>query len=193
MRKTIILTLTFPIFFWGCASQFAALKNNRNQDVAIEEIRVEIADLKHTVNGNEVEMHLLEQKLEATNPMNNLSNTLNALKRKIALLEQSQDKLTKEIRSLTIHAEQTTTSLVQFRDQIGELDHRFDDLKGLKKTLSSISKSIETSKTPYKIKPGDSLEKIAKQHHVSVKSIMELNHLHNDRIIIGQELVIPHE
>lgn len=190
MRIKILLLLTTPILFWGCASQFAALQNNRQQDIALEELRVEVADLKHALHASEVEMHILEEKLETKNQTDHLSENLSSIQRKLALLERNQDKLAGEIRTLTAHANQTTTSLSQFRDQISEIDHRFEDLKGLKNTLSSISKSID-SKLTYKVKAGDSLEKIAKKYHVSIETIKEMNHLQSDRIIVGQELILP--
>ena len=186
--------LAAPMLFWGCASQFAALQNNRQQDIALEELRVEVADLKHALHASEVEMHILEEKLETTNQTNDLGETLSSIQRKISLIERNQDKLAGEIKSLTAHANQTTNSLSQYRDQIRELDHRFEDLKGLKNTLSSISKSIgDTKTTSYKVKAGDSLEKIAKRHHVSVETLKQINHLQSDRIIVGQELALPNE
>lgn len=185
--------LATPMLFWGCAAQLAALQNNRQNDIALEELRVEVADLKHALHASEVEMHLLEEKLEGTNQSNDLNETLSSLQRKIALIERNQDKLAGDIKSLTAHANQTTASLTQYRDQIRELDHRFEDLKGLKNTLSSISKSIGDSKTTYKVKAGDSLEKIAKRHHVSVEALKQMNHLQSDRIVVGQELALPNE
>ena len=183
-----------PIFFWGCASQFAALQNNRQQDIALEELRVEVADLKHSLHASEVEMHLLDEKLEGSNQSKDLSETLSSLQRKLALIERNQEKLAADIRSLTAHANQTTTSLTQYRDQIRELDRRFEDLKGLKNTLSSLSKSMEETKTTtYKVKAGDSLEKIARRHNISVETLKQINHLQSDRIIVGQELALPNE
>ncbi|GAB4184467.1 MAG: LysM peptidoglycan-binding domain-containing protein [Simkaniaceae bacterium] len=41
------------------------------------------------------------------------------------------------------------------------------------------------------IKAGDALEKIAKVHNTSVKEIMEVNHLENTKLQIGQVLYIP--
>lgn len=43
------------------------------------------------------------------------------------------------------------------------------------------------------VKKGDSLEKIAKMHHTSVSAIMNLNHLSNSFLKVGQKLKIPEE
>lgn len=63
-------------------------------------------------------------------------------------------------------------------------------------TTSSIPSSqpetlTSTSEILYKVKEGDSLEKIARAHQTSVKAIKELNNLANDKIIVGKTLKIP--
>jgi LysM repeat protein len=43
----------------------------------------------------------------------------------------------------------------------------------------------------YRIKPGDSLEKIARANQTTVQAIKELNGLTNDRIVVGKLLQLP--
>jgi LysM repeat protein len=45
----------------------------------------------------------------------------------------------------------------------------------------------------YKVRPGDTLFKIAKRHSVTVSDLKSRNNLRNDRIVVGQTLTIPHE
>jgi LysM repeat protein len=45
----------------------------------------------------------------------------------------------------------------------------------------------------YKVRPGDTLFKIAKRHGITVSDLKSNNKLRNDRIIVGQTLVIPHK
>ena len=101
------------------------------------------------------------------------------------------DLLPVEVQGLTL--EQARQKIEeQYREQIQKLDHQFEDLSKIKNTLSSISKSME-AKTTYKVKTGDSLEKIAKRHHLSVQKLKQANHLETDRIVVGQELFLPNE
>lgn len=193
MKLKLALIFAAPMLFWGCASQFAALQNNRQHDIALEELRVEVADLKHGLHASEVEVRLLEEKLDHQNQSSDFNETVTSLQRKISLLEKNQEKLAGEVRSLTAYANQTTASLAQYRDQIQELASNFEALKGIKTTLSSLSKSMGGSQTAYKVKAGDSLEKISKRHNVSVESIKRMNHLSSDKIVVGQELILPNE
>ena len=43
----------------------------------------------------------------------------------------------------------------------------------------------------YRVKAGDSLEKIAKQNQTTIKKLKEANQLANDQIIVGQKLKLP--
>ena len=43
----------------------------------------------------------------------------------------------------------------------------------------------------YRVKRGDTLSELAVKHRTSVKTIKRLNRLNNDRILIGQYLIIP--
>jgi LysM repeat protein len=45
--------------------------------------------------------------------------------------------------------------------------------------------------TPYTVKKGDSLARIARRHHVALAQLKLANSLSNDRLHIGQKLVIP--
>ena len=46
------------------------------------------------------------------------------------------------------------------------------------------------SKTVYVVKSGDTLSHIARRYHTSVKQLMSWNHLHSDRLSIGQKIYI---
>jgi LysM repeat protein len=181
-----LLIFTTPLFFWGCGEQIAALQNQRNYDAVVEELRTEIADLKHQLHATDVEMRLLEERLDTAHASPDLSKDLASLQRKISHLERSQEKAASEIQALTNHANQTSASFSQYRDRIQELDQRVSETNKVKQVTTS-------SNMTYKVKAGDSLEKIARQNHTSVAVLKKLNHLESDRIHVGQELIVSHE
>ncbi|HNA62095.1 MAG TPA: LysM peptidoglycan-binding domain-containing protein [Rhabdochlamydiaceae bacterium] len=176
MKKWLFLCTPF---IWGCTSQLATLSGNK--DHVIEEMRTEIADLRHAVHGAEVEIKLLEDRLEAQD--------LSKDDKKIAALEKTVEKMSADLRSLMAYATQTTASLSQYRDRITELDRKLEEIGKLRSTLSQISRSSQEK--IYRVKPGDSLEKIARQHSISIEALKRENNLNSDRINIGQELKIP--
>lgn len=192
-RIALLILCTTP-FMGGCTSTLTALKSNQDPHL-FEEMRTEIADLKHALHGTEVELKLLEERLESRDA-EPAKNDVAALQRKIALLEKTVDKMSGELRSLLTYANQTTASLSQYREQIQAIDHKLDEVAKLRSTLTQISKNYTTaemapSTKSYRVKSGDSLEKIARKFHVSVESLKQDNQLSSDKIVVGQELTIP--
>jgi LysM repeat protein len=197
MKSKIVLIFLCTPLMWGCTSTLTALRGNQDHHL-FEEMKTEIADLKHELHGTEVELKLLEEKFEnreaeSISPKGDVA----ALQRKIVMLEKTIDKMGAELRSLMTYANQTTTSLTQYRDQIQEIDRKLGEVGKLRSTLTQISKNhsasedapSESSKN-YRVKSGDSLEKIARKFHVSIETIKRENHLSSDKIVVGQELLI---
>ena len=54
----------------------------------------------------------------------------------------------------------------------------------------AVSGSASSQRIAYKVKSGDYLGKIASRHHVTVKQLMEWNHLRNTNLRVGQVLYI---
>ncbi len=161
---------------------------------------------------------LSDQETIAKNSMRNKPQTEQALQalaqiaaceRKMATLEKTLDKLSSDLRGLNKHAEQTSLSLSSFKEKIldcqKELSLHSQKLEGvsqLKTTLGQISQAISerssakaqpsgpSNKASYKVKPGDTLEKIARQQGVPLTVLKRLNNISQDKIIVGQELKI---
>ena len=189
--KVVLLILCTPLI-WGCTSTLTALRGNH--DHLFEEMKTEIADLKHALHGTEVELKLLEEKFESRELENSSpKGDVVVLQRKITLLEKTIDKMNGDLRSLMTYANQTTTSLSQYRDQIQEIDRKLGEVSKLRSTLTEMSKTYtpETSDKKYLVKAGDSLEKIARKFHITTEALKRDNQLSSDKIVVGQELTIP--
>lgn len=205
----------------GCGSHLAAMKGKKDyNDLALDELRIEIADIKHTLHTQQMEMALLEDKLrDKDQALSSLSREVSgkknlkaeqffeeiaSLERKLSHLEKIQEKTAGDIKQLNSHANQTTATFTQYRDKIYDLQkevagvtQKLDEVSKLKSTITALSKSL-SAKTPssgfitYKVKSGDSLGKIAMEHRVSIETLKKYNDLENDRIVVGKELKIPH-
>jgi LysM repeat protein len=175
----------------GCTSAFTAFRGN--QEGAIDELRMEIADIKHALHGTDVEVKLLEERLEVAEGEAAQSDETTTLKKKISALEKSVDKMSGEIRSLMNSSSQTTASLSQYHEHILTIDRKLDEISKLRSTLSHLSEQARSyrSSVIYQVKAGDSLEKIARQNQVTVEALKRENKLSSDKIVIGQELSIP--
>ncbi len=173
----------------GCTSTFAALRGSQDSD--IHDLRMEIADLKHALHGTEIEVKLLEERLESAegsllqSQAASKTEESSDLKRRIVLLEKNLEKISSFF-------SQTSATLNIYREQIAAIDSKLDEIAKLRSTLSQLSKiRVESPSSSYQVKPGDSLEKIARKFQISVDDLKRANNLSSDKIVVGQELAIP--
>lgn len=142
-----------------------------------------------------------------------------SLDSKITALEATSNGLVNDLRQFKIHSNETIASLTQYKQKIGELEKIIDqqnqNIEHLQAAMRSLMEALQgkpqiSSKTTaesgagvnisrlssnsdrsYKVKSGDSLEKIARAHQTSIQAIKEINGLTTDRIVVGKTLIIP--
>jgi LysM repeat protein len=200
----------YMFFLTSCQSHMAVLQQDKHDSsVAFHEVRAELADLKHEVNNARVEIQILEERLQSQEaliqktknapPSSFLDNKASSLEKRLFAIEQIQEKIQADLKQISSHANQTTSCLQQYSTKISSLEQNVErqnkliyDLADLKSSLKSLKTSIakETSCT-YTVKSGDSLEKIARNHQISIEALKKANQLSQNKILIGQELIIP--
>lgn len=177
----------------GCIPSLTAFRGDH--DSVIDDLRMEIADLKHALHGTDVEVKLLEERIESAEESKAHIKTEETtdLKRKLFALEKSLDKMNGEIRTLMNTANQTASSLATYRQQLLEIDSKLIEVSKLRSTLSQLSHSSRPQEAPptYRVKPGDSLSKIALKYGVTTDSLKRENQLETDTIVVDQLLKIP--
>lgn len=153
----------------------------------MEELRIEIGDLKHAVHTMQVDTGLLEERFRKQDKP---SNALSLLEKRIVQLEKKIDKASSDLRTLNGSLQQVLSKIQNVETELFSHSKRLEEVTKLKGTLTSISKAMgNTSEIKtYLVKAGDSLEKIARVQHVSVETLRKINRLSTDKIIVGQEL-----
>jgi len=172
----------------------------------VDELRIELDDLKHALNVAVIEMNLLDERFRKQDKPKNtevatlslLSTNLSSLEKKVTHLEKTLDKVAGDLRTLNTSLSHSLTKIQNLEHSLSSHDTRLEEVTKLKGTLTSISKAIGKEPSPsssksYCVKAGDSLEKIARNNGVSVDALQKINHLANDKIFVGQELRLPHE
>lgn len=204
MRTLFLLFLSLS----SCSSYIASVQEERRRtDIAFDEMRMELADLKHTLKGTQVEVEILEEKLKKQDvsaagsklqqaKMDTIHREIDHLEKKILLLQKGNEQTLDDLLQLRSHANETSHALKGLAEEIHSHTLRFEEIGKLKSTLSSLSRGIEASKemrplSTYKVKGGDSLEKIARMHNTTVSALKKCNQIESDRIWVGQELKIP--
>lgn len=181
----------------------------------------EVGYLKHEQDNIEVELRLFEGKLNTLEESLSLlrqemDEKQQANQRLLASsLAESQDSIVRfqgtlngfvaDLRELKTHANDLEVSFSQYKRRFGEFEQLVDrhtrNITNLEAAIRTLTTLVKEGSAPaaaaiasgnrYKVKSGDTLEKIAKANQVTVKQLKEANQLKNDLIIVGQELVVP--
>jgi len=194
---------------------------NQETSVAIREMRASIDEMRHEMNNHESEIRTFEDKLnnqeviiEALRDQNTNTSKINqdltkgnlvSLEMKINSLDTATKALASDLRQFKTHVNESTNSLNAFNQKIAIIEkvletqsQNLDNLQSAIRSLMTVlevkndlTSSDDSAVKMYCVKPGDSLDKIAKIHKTTSKLIKELNNLNSDRIIVGQNIKIP--
>jgi chromosome segregation ATPase len=188
-----------------------------SNDAASREMRDSLDDMRHEIGNHETEMKMFDEKLKnLETALDSIRQQLLDLKQthKEILKSTSQDfeaklgnldlitkSLAADLKTIksTIHE-----AFTPVKGRIGDLEKiaetQNQNIENLQTALRSLMeilqvkeglKNSDSSSQTYKVKSGDSLEKIAKAHQITIDALKTVNNLSNDRIITGQKLLIP--
>lgn len=128
-----------------------------------------------------------------------LQNNLDALERRMGALEGGKGELggvRRDIEALRADIASVRREMASMRAEITE---------DLTRKIQAIMKTVRTAPPPsvatpppvpqnckrYRVEAGDTLSLIAQAFKTTVHRIKEINHLKNDNLRIGQELLVP--
>lgn len=214
----LAFALALSFFIGSCSPIKTSSKDEKLQlELTLHEVQTNLDDLRHDLNCFKTDFQIIEGKIgnqenqiegvkqkqttQTLAMIDSLSDKIKALEAKIADAEKNQTAEISDLEKLSFHAKETNTSLSQYKEKLVELEtkvitqgKRFDEVKKLKETLDAIASSLKIGNDgfySYKVKAGDSLDKIAKSNKITVEQLKRINNLDQDLIVIGQELRIP--
>ncbi|MEM8727306.1 MAG: LysM peptidoglycan-binding domain-containing protein [Chlamydiota bacterium] len=204
--------LLIPILLTGCGSLSSSKGEKHQMELSLHKVRTEVEDVKHELNTYEIEHHVIEGKLidqEQTiaflrqqltelkaGKLDSFVQELQSLEKKLQQVSKKQEKIVTDIRQLCSHANDTTTALSQYKDKIAQFEKAIQGQSSRLRELSDIKEEItklaeETSSKTHRVKVGDSLEKIARDHHTTVEELKRLNRMTTDLIVVDQIIELP--
>jgi LysM repeat protein len=198
MKSNLLFVL---LLLSGCAGQYT-MSRGVQANALLDDLIMEVSDLKHHLNNYHVEQGIAEEKLKnqeiaISSLKKQLANQIRTqdelllLGKEISNLKSSQEKTLADLRRLSDHSNALSLTLTSYREKMEDCLDKIQRLSELNKTLHSISKAMQDTPTKpnyYTVRPGDSLGKIAEAHHTTVAAIKAGNHLQNDTIFVGQQL-----
>ncbi|MBM3198030.1 MAG: LysM peptidoglycan-binding domain-containing protein [Chlamydiae bacterium] len=191
----ILLTFfSLLLLLSSCTAPLAVAQQDKQEYTSsLQELRYEVADLKHALHHAQVEIQLLDEQCKEQEKLARLTKSSSHIDQRLLQLENSQKKLSEELKSLSLKVTQVVTEyaskVISLEKALFDQQQVLGQIRDLRSSL--LATDSESNGTIYKVKPGDSLEKIAKMHKVTVKALRDTNRLLQDKIFVGQELKIP--
>ncbi len=137
----------------------------------------------------------------------NMEGKIESLTQSIQRLETLSSGFSSDLRQLKTQGNESVALLGQYKQKIQELEKvieaQHQHMKNLETALHSVVELIQAKEatkeialrsgraSTYQVQSGDTLEKIARNHKVSLQALREANQLTSDRILVGQTLNIP--
>ncbi len=216
--KAFLFAAASLILFTGALdakSSYQLYKTHGPQPAAQKSQRadsgVSYSDLQHEVENHELEIRMLEERLNAQETILDalreelkeashsqqqaLKGNAVTIEKRVGTIERGVSGIGDDLRELQLHANDTAKNMAQYKQKLLDLEKQIAVFQNALDTLFAALQIDGGGKTDqakvYEVKPGDKLEKIARSYNTSVKEIKELNSLSNDRIYVGQKLKIP--
>lgn len=188
--------------------------------ITVKETRDSLDDLRREISNHEAEIRTFEQKISTqedivdvlrkelkegySSQKEQIKHSQGSYETKLTSLESASKGLSADLKQIKSHSLEMQESLRLVRDRMTQLEKTTDllsrNLENLQNAMGSLTEVVKVSAgipsvTPsdaktYKVKAGDSLEKIARLHGTTIKMIKEINHLTKDQIVVGQTLKI---
>ena len=208
------LLFIFAIFA-GCSPLKTSQHDEKHQwELTLHEVQTNVDDLRHDTNCFNTEIQLLGARIKCfenalaglkaqeiekqQSRIDQIAQQLLSIEKKWASFEKKQEASKEGLEGLSLHAKETTMALTQFKDRMTELEseiltqsRRLETLSKLRANIDSLVKTLKAEGRAYKVRPGDSLEKIAKAHKIDVATLKEMNELKQDLLVVDQELKVP--
>lgn len=151
-----------------------------------------IATFEDRLAGYEkTQASLVDDLRQLKTATNDLSVSILQYKRKVKEFEETIEKQNKNIHNLEIAFESILAALDKKKSSPTIAQNSPSNINQISNT--AVVATASSAARTYKVKSGDTLERIAKLHNTSVKVLKERNKLKDDLIVVGQELQIPAE
>jgi LysM repeat protein len=210
---TMVFALGAPLN--GAPRRYPSIDDNLQ--VLVNEFRDKLDYLRHEMSNQDAEVRVFEEKLntyeltidglrQQLTDMGRINQQLikdrtEQLENRVTTLESYLKGLVADMQQFKMHSQDTSNLIIQSQRKIDELERGISiqnkNLESLQAALGSLMEMMQVGKEDtvssktYKVRSGDRLEKIAREHQVSISELKRLNNLKDDKIIVGQTLKLP--
>lgn len=194
-----LLACAFLAMLFPACTPLKSSPQEARLELKMRELQTNMDALKHDLSCYQTEVQMLDGRVKSyehalamksqdgsTQQFEQLKNQVQNLEKQLSSMAHSHQQGTQELEQLKLYAKETSLALSQFKARLLELEK---DIQA--QTRRDKGNSEPLSKKVIKVRSGDTLEKIARAHNTTIEQIKESNHLDQDLIMVGQELIIP--
>jgi LysM repeat protein len=176
----------------------------QNMSYSISNQDTEIAHLKQKIQNQESILDSMHSEVTALikSAKEQQKSTGNQVDTRLKSMEKNIDKLVADLKQFKKYSEGSASSFDEIQKKLSKQEEiiqlQAQQIKDLESALRHLASAMQTKSSPatstpgeYRVKSGDSLEKIAKEHGTTIDAIRRENSLTKDVIYPGQKLHIP--
>ena len=179
------------------ASQIRSLQyKQENQDAELSYIKEKLAGFETVLETTHQEVSRLVAQARET-----VKNANGPMTAKVDVVEKNIEKLVKDLKTFKKQANDLTSALADTEKKLHKMDEitslQAQQIKDLEQAMRLLASAVQTKSSTsessgiYQVRPGDTLDKIAKELKTSAAKIKAENNLQKDTIYPGQKLQIP--
>lgn len=220
MKSNLPLTLTAAsVLLCSCGGSPVPKSDRYAMEMTLHKTRADLEEVKHDLHSHRMETSILEGKMlnqedsmsslkketfdQHQAKLDHVSHHLAALEKRLSNMEKRQDEALQGQQKLTNLTQEMQKAISQSKEKITEMEKciasatkSLNEVAKLKKNVQRVNQAIEQNYKElivesYRVKSGDTLDAIAKAHSTTVETLCKINHLENERILAGQELLVP--
>jgi LysM repeat protein len=190
---SLALILSLPI----CAIENGAIGTR------LKNCEIELEMLKNSISSQEQAREALEKEMSSLlrSTKETLTDSRDGSVQRQKAFDKTLEKLLADLKQLKTHSNELSNSVNDLSKSVTELRetqrHQGQSFKELEQALRALTMAMggkgsskSGSSGTYTVKNGDSLEKIAKSHGMTISELKELNQIKNATIHPGQELQV---
>lgn len=190
------------------ASMQSVQRSLQNMSYSINNQDQELATLKQKIQNQESVLDSMHAEVSALikAAKESQKSTSAQVDTRLKSMEKNLEKLVADLKQFKKHANESSTSFTEIQKKLAEQQEisslQGQQIKDLENALRHIATALQvkgsqniasdtSSSGEYRVKAGDTLEKIAKSHGTTIDAIRRENNLSKDIIYPGQKLHIP--
>lgn len=183
--------------------------NNLRHELSNHENEIRTFDNKLRNQDETVEALRSQIGMSSQSHKDVVKSGIGQLENRLLPLESSQKAFISDLKLLKDHSNDIAAGLSQLGQRLSKIESEIDlqnqHILALQEGMQAMIDALQVKDVPkpkkiaidnsfektYKVRNGDSLGTIARDHQTTIQVIKDLNQLKNDRIIIGQVLKLP--